>query len=488
MFGYRRCFYPMWRKAEFNFSQKTKPYPHQYEAIEFMKGDKNIPLFDEQGLGKSKIVIDTLCSDIEKKIIDSALIICKKTLLDMWKKEISKHSHLSATVLGGTARKRGRSFMYFSHFYIINYESLIPELERIKMFLNLRKFAVVLDESHKIKNPESKITRSILEIRNLAAKRIIITGTPIANRPEDLWSQFYFLDDGKTLGVSFKDFKDQFKVNLRGTDLKEYEKNLEILRERIDKISIRRTKDVLELPEKRYFDVSVELADRQGQIYDRLKEELYLEIKDTDGRSILEKIDNYLVKLLRLTQIASNPALIDEGYQETPAKFIKLDELVKEIIERGEKVIIWTSFRKNIRVLRGRYQKYGALMLFGEIPIVDRNEIVEKFVDNDSFKVLVANPSAAKEGLTLTSANNAIYLDRSFKMDDYLQSQDRIHRISQERKCNIIKMIARNTIDEYTDDILEKKHLIAQYTLGDIENVESERKFLNKQDLLEILG
>lgn len=478
----------MWKKTKFDFSTKTRPFPHQLEAIEFMKGEKNIPLFDEQGLGKSKIVIDTLCSDIENNIIDSALIICKKTLLDTWKKEISKHSHLTSAILGGSVRRRGRSFMQLSHFYIINYETFIPELERIEMFLGLKKFAIVLDESHKIKNPEAKTTRAILKIRNLAVKRIIITGTPIANRPEDLWSQFYFLDDGMTLGVSFKDFKDQFKVELKGKNLKDYEENLSLLKNRIDKISIRRTKDVLELPEKCFFDIFVELTDRQRQIYDLLKIQLFLEIKDTDGKLILEQIDNYLVKLLRLTQIASNPSLFDDSYHETPAKFLKLDELIHEIVERNEKVIIWTSFRKNIRTLRNRYKQYGSLMLFGEIPMNDRNDIVEKFVSDDSFKVLIANPSAAKEGLTLTSANNAIYLDRSFKLDDYLQSQDRIHRISQEKKCNIFKLIAINTIDEYTEDILEKKHLIAKFTLGDVENIENDRKFLTKDDLLNILG
>ena len=96
-------------------------------------------------------------------------------------------------------------------------------------------------------------------------------------------------------------------------------------------------------------------------------------------------------------------------------------------------------------------------MLFGDILIEERNNVVLKFMNTPKHKILIANPAAAKEGLTLTAANNAIYLDRNFKMDDYLQSQDRIHRISQKNKCNIIKLIARNTIDEYTDEILEKK-------------------------------
>ena len=489
MYGCQTNFYLKMRNIQFDFSPRTEPLKHQIEAIEFMKGKKDIPLFDEQGLGKSKIVIDTLCSDLNENIIDSALIVCKKTLLRMWEKEISKHSHLQSTVLSGTKRQRGRSFMHFTHFYLVNYESLISELDRIKMFLGLRKFAIILDESQKIKNPNSKITKSILKLKDLAVKRMIITGTPIANRPEDLWTQFYFLDGGETLGDDFAEFRNKFKVNLKGEqNLDRYEWTLSLLRKKIEEVSIRRTKDVLELPEKVYKDEYVKLSGTQKGMYDKAKSELLLEIKSIEGNIVREEIENYLVKLLRLTQIASNPALLDGSYDEIPAKFLKLDDILKNIIDKDEKVIIWTSFRKNIRGLRRRYKKYGSMMLFGEMLIEDRNKVVEKFMEMPQNKVLIANPSAAKEGLTLTSANNAIYLDRSFKMDDYLQSQDRIHRISQEKKCNIIKLIAKDSIDEYTDEILEKKHIIAQYTLGDIKNIEMDREFLNKEDIIRILG
>ena len=304
-----------------------------------------------------------------------------------------------------------------------------------------------------------------------------------------MWSQFYFLDNGETLGKDFKEFQKKFRIQLKGeTSLKKYENILDSIKQKINKISIRRTKNVLELPEKLYREVFVVLEKEQKRMYEKLRGELYLELKDIDDNLILEKIDNYLVKLLRLTQIASNPSLLEEGYKDTPAKFKELDKLIKDILDKNEKVIIWTSFRGNIRTLRKRYQNYGALMLFGEIPMAERDDIIEKFMQNPEIKILIANPSAAKEGLTLTSANNAIYLDRSFKMDDYLQSQDRIHRIGQQKKCQIIKLIAKDTIDEYTDEILEKKHLLAQFALGDINHIHERDKFLTKAELLKILG
>ena len=479
----------MVEKIKFDYSPKTTPLSHQIEAIDYIKGHNIVPLFDEQGMGKSKMVIDALCSNIESKEIDGALIVCKKTLIDTWKNEILKHSHLFPVVLYGTKRQRGRSFLTYGHFYIVNYESLIQELELIQLVLKYKNFAIVLDESQKIKNPDAKITRAILSLRDMVQKKIIITGTPIANRPEDTWSQFYFLDGGKLLGNDFYEFKKKYDLKLKGENsLREYEKDLLELRRKIDKMSIRRTKDILELPEKKYVDIFVDLSPKQQEIYDTAKKELYYEIKDKDGESIIEEIENYLVKLLRLTQIASNPALIVEDYDETPSKFLKLDEIVDEVVENEEKAIIWTSFRKNVRELRRRYNDLGALMLFGEIPIEERNNVVVKFMSLPKHKILIANPAAAKEGLTLTSANNAIYLDRNFKMDDYLQSQDRIHRISQAKKCTIIKLIARKTIDEYTDEILEKKELVARYALGDSNNIDMKRQCLSKEDLLDILG
>ena len=473
----------------FDFRPRTKPLKHQIEAIEFMRGKKNVPLFDEQGLGKSKIVIDALCCDIQDNVVDSVIIICKKGLLDTWQREVSKHSHLQSTVLGGPKKTRGRSFMHFNHFYLVGYETFLSELDRIERFLKLRKFALVLDESQKIKNPDSKVTHAIFQIKDLAVKRIIITGTPIANRPEDLWSQFYFLDGGKTLGSDFATFKKTFSINLRGEEvLMKCEPKIAALRERVTKVAMRRTKDILELPEKVYRDELVMLSSSQRHMYETAKTDLLLEIKDVDGRTFAEKIDNYLVKLLRLTQIASNPALLDDTYVETPAKFLILDRILKEITAAGEKAIVWTSFRQNIRALRKRYKEYGALMLFGDIAIEDRTKAIEKFMLEYRNKIMVANPSAAKEGLTLTAANHAIYLDRTFKMDDYIQSQDRIHRIGQEKRCNIVRLIASDTIDEYTDEILEKKYLIAQYALGDTCNMVTDREFLTKEDLLRILG
>ena len=477
-------------KFNFNLSSKTKPYPHQLEAVEFIRGKEFVPLFDEQGLGKTKIVIDALLRDIKDEFVDGTLIICKKYLIPMWEDEIIKHSHLKPVILKGTTKELGQKFLTFSYFYIINYDALFSEIERLKMFLKLRNLAIVLDESQRIKNPNAKITSAINEIQKYSGKRIIVSGTPIANKPIDIWSQFYFLDGGKLLGENFNDFRKKYSLEMKRDQLSEEKKeDLESLRVKINNVSIRRLKsDVLELPEKVYEDIFVKLQGKQLEIYDKLKNELVVEIEKIDGNKIIDESSNILKKLLRLTQISSNPKLIIPEFHEIPIKFLKLAEIVNIIINSNEKVIIWSSFNGNIRTLNKIYAKYGSLMIFGDIPIEERRKVVEKFQSKEENRVLIANPAAAKEGLTLTAANNAIYIDRNFNLVDYLQSQDSIQRISQTKNCRIIKIMAKDTIDEYIDEIIYKKQKIAQFLQGDISQLKEEKEYLTKSELLNILG
>jgi len=478
----------MKKKYNFDFSPKTKPFPHQVDAIEYISNKITTPLFDEQGLGKTKIVIEALCNNMANGIIDGALIICKKHLIENWKNEIETHSHLRYIVLRGSANEKGFRFMGYSHFYLINYESVIGEVARLKMLMNIRKMAIVLDESHKIKNPYAKTTNAILELKDFAKKRIIITGSPIANKPLDLWAQFYFLDNGYLLGNNYKKFEKMYSIDLKNDNLTDEKNKFNELKEIILLNSIRRLKkDVLELPEKIYFEKYVYLEGRQKEIYSKLKEELYIEITNLDGQKVIDESVVVLKKLLRLAQIASNPFLIDKAYNDIPAKFPLLDLLIENILNDQEKVIVWSCFVGNIRILNKRYKEFGSLMLYGDISIEERGKIVKQFKNDDKTRILIANPAAAREGLTLTSANNAIYLDRNFSLVDYLQSQDRIHRISQTKECRIIKLIAKNTIDEYIDEIITKKQNLAGFIQGDVNNIDT-GQYLSKEELLKILG
>jgi SNF2 family DNA or RNA helicase len=473
-------------KARQNFTAKTLPLPHQVDAINYIHNNNFIALFDEQGLGKTKIVIDALSIDMGERKIEGVLVIAPMTLLNNWEQEVLKHSFLIPIVLRGSRREKRYKFLTGANFYITNYESVISELQRIERFCKSRIISMVLDESSRIKDPKSQTAQAIFRLGLLSNKKIIISGTPVANKPYDLWAQYYFLDQGKIFGNNFNEFRAKF--NLKNAD---YQFNLKNLQEVINKNSIRRLKnDVLALPEKEYITLYADLTEKQLAMYKTLSKELVIEITNSKGELFLDESNVLLKKLLRLTQIASNPYLIDKNYDGIPSKFLILDDLVDKIITKEEKVLIWTNFVENIVLLKKRYKKYNPLAIYGDISIKDRSEYIKKFQLCETNKIMILNPSAAREGITLTRANNAIYLDRNFNLVDYLQSQDRIHRISQDKKCIIYKIVARNTIDEYIDSFIDIKKEIAGFLQSDTNHIKKEYFdfLLNKSEILRTLG
>lgn len=469
-----------------NFNSKTQAFPHQVEAINYIYKNNAVALFDEQGLGKTKIVIDALCIAMKEGTIEGALIIAPMSLLYNWEQEVCKHSFLIPLVLKGTAREKRYKFLTGANFYITNYEAVISENQRIKRFCRSRSVAIVLDESTRIKNSKTKTAQAIFQLAQYSIKRIIISGTPIANKPCDLWSQYYFLDHGVLLGNDFKKFKAKYDAKSSN-----YEGSLIELKKVLNANSIRRLKNnVLELPEKQYENIFVSIIGKQLELYEKLRKELVIEITNTKGEIVIDESSSILKKLLRLTQLVSNPYLIDKSYNETPAKFIKLDQLLSTIVSNGEKAVIWTSFVENIIILKKRYLSYAPLVIYGDIPVKERAARVFEFQNSERNKIMLLNPAAAREGITLTKANHAIYLDRNFNLVDYLQSQDRIHRISQEKPCKIYKLIAQKTIDEYIDNFVDMKSDIARFVQGDIKKMnEDTLSFLtNKSGILKMLG
>jgi SNF2 family DNA or RNA helicase len=459
-------------------------FQHQADGTQFLRGRERAGLFDEQGLGKSKQLIDAVVGEIEAGAIAGALIVCPNGLKSTWGSEIERFTSLPFAVFGaGKAARRIAFRSLRAALYVINYESVAAELPALRALLRFKHMALVLDESHRIKTPDARVTRAVLQLRNEAARRYLLTGTPVANKPEDLWSQIFFLDDGQALGATIDEFRERYQTERGGYH------NIDDLKDRVAGLSLRRLKsEVLDLPAKTYRRVHVNLAGRQAELYTRLREELAVWVKTLDGEDVLKEAEAILARLVRLAQLASNPRLLDNGYDETPAKFVALDELVSSYMAiDGQKMIIWSSFVGNVAELAERYAKYGAVVLYGEVSATDRDCAVESFREEARTRILIANPAAAREGLTLTEANVAVYVDRTFNLVDYLQSQDRIHRISQTRECEIILLVANETIDLFVDFSLEQKHRLAQFAQDDNKTIEPRDLALQKPALLRAL-
>ena len=302
-------------------------YPFQSDAFQAVKNLDFAAIFHEQGLGKTKIGIDVALNWLEQDMVDTVFIVSKKSLIQNWLKEITDHAHIKPHILSENRGSNIRLFNAPVQLYLLNYEVISTNLDLISEFLETCKVGVILDESQKIKNPESKLTKSFIELAPQFYKRVIMTGTPVANRPPDIWSQIYFLDSGKSLGKSFKSFKkrtdlpkDVSKSDKENSEI--YAKVLSEIWKSISPFTVRETKDSsgIDLPSKTISSVMMKMEGDQASIYANYLNELRHELIDDDGNLIVDDAEMILKLLLRLIQCASNPAIIDNSYSEQPIK------------------------------------------------------------------------------------------------------------------------------------------------------------------------
>lgn len=460
-------------KKEPRLDAKHQAFSYQTEAVQAVRDLDYAAIFHEQGLGKSKIAIDLMLYWLEKREIDTVLFIVKKGLIRNWERELAAHTFIKPRIINQNLKANYYAFNAPSRLMIAHFEVMISELDRFKLFLKARDVAVIVDESAKIKNPNSTLTRSFFELAPLFKKRIIMTGTPVANRPYDIWAQIWFLDQGKSLGNDFNKFKHDADLSNELANnqerREEFEDTIGSIFNRISDFSVRETKSsgILELPQKVIMTVQADWEKHQYNLYRSIKEEMRAVIVQ-EGILTEDDAEPILKRLLRLVQIASNPHLVDDNYHSTPGKLEVLEDIVSDVCHKGEKCIIWSSFTENVDWLATHLCSFGSCKVHGKLDIDRRNRAIDQFLNDPSTHVLVATPQSAKEGLTLTVSNHVIFYDRTFSLDDYLQSQDRIHRISQRKTCYVYNLIMNESIDEWVDILLKSKQLAAQLAQGDI--------------------
>ncbi len=470
-------------KVEPNLTSKHQSFPYQHDAVMALCNLEYGAIFHEQGLGKTKIAIDLLLDWLQQKTVDTVILVVKKSLIQNWLDELATHCFIKPRLLSTNREENFYVFNSPARLVVANYETIKSEKERIKLFSKTRDVGVILDEAAKIKTPDSEITQAFFELIPFFKRRVIMTGTPAANRPYDVWAQIYFLDRGNSLGTNFSEFK---RLTNLDNDLYEdegrqvgLEKQLSGVFSRISSFAVRETKasGVIELPDKVIQSVPCYWESRQLEIYQQLRNELRLVILK-NGKPVEDISDSTLKLLLRLVQVSSNPRLIDDGYGASPGKMDTLFELLSNCAAKGEKTVIWTCFNENAIWLAKELIEYSPCTVYGKLPIQTRNEHIKHFKVDPAARVLIATPGSAKEGLTLTVANNAIFFDRGFSLDDYLQAQDRIHRISQEKTCYVYNLIMQDSIDEWVDVLLAAKHAAARLVQNDID-VEEYRRIMS---------
>jgi SNF2 family DNA or RNA helicase len=457
--------------SEARHDAKHSGFPYQIDALRAIEALEYAAVFHEPGLGKTKIAIDLALAWLRNKAVDSVLVVCKRSLIANWVSEIRTHSYLYPLVLSQNRKANHVALNSPGRLYLTHYEVCKTELARLRLFLKTRRVGVICDEAQKLKNPTSALFRAFIQLREGFVRRVILTGTPIANRPYDIWGLIYFLDGGAALGADFAEFKRTFDLSTELATNPETRMSFErSVSGRIQKFTVRETKQSAQiiLPDKIIENVLVDAEELQEELYAVYRKEARAAVEKL-GTMSFDDIDEILKRLLRLVQVASNPRLVTDAYRRRPGKLPILRNLLFDARAQGSKAIVWTSFVENASWLAVELREFGSCVVHGRMGIDERNAALVRFKSQPEIRVLVATPGSAKEGLTLTVANVAIFFDRSFSLDDYLQAQDRIHRISQEKTCYIYNLLLKDSIDLWVDELLTAKHLAAQLGQGDID-------------------
>jgi len=330
---------------------------------------------------------------------------------------------------------------------------------------------VVLDEAQAIKNPGSRQSRAVKELK--ASRRIALTGTPVENRLGDLWSLFDFINPG-LLGKA-AEFTRLAKKITQGADPAAYAP----LRQLVAPYILRRMKTdrriIADLPDKTEVNALCGLSKRQAVLYEQTVRTLAEKLADKDSDPMARR-GLVLATLMRLKQLCNHPAQWAgeaAGADYTPeesGKFLRLAELAGEIAERQEKVLVFTQFRELTgpleRFLAGVFGRAG-LVLHGGTPVAERRRLVERFQEAEGPPFFVLSLKAGGTGLTLTEAGHVIHFDRWWNPAVENQATDRAYRIGQKKNVLVHKFVCRGTLEERIDKLITDKRALADAVLAE---------------------
>ncbi len=471
---------------EFEF--KTNPFQHQVEGFKYGLAHDRWLLGDEQGLGKTKQAIDIAVAKKYQKGYKHCLIICGVNGLKWnWVNEVATHSNEQAYILGQEV-KRGKVRIGSNkdkltdlqnldtnpcYFLITNVESLRNKdiADKVNELCKSGEIGItVIDEIHKCKDPSSQQGKGILKVQSEC--RIAMTGTPLMNSPMDIYIIL------KWLGYenhSFYSFRNHYCImgGFGGYEVLGY-RNLNELEAQLKDIMLRRRKDdVLDLPEKTYINEYVEMSDKQKTIYKQVTEE----VRDNIDQIAISP--NPLAQLIRLRQATGYTGILSSEIQES-AKLDRMEELVAEAKDNGEKVVIFSNWTQiTDEVFYRLCRKYKVGQITGETKDEDRQALVDKF-QNGELDVMIGTIGAMGTGLTLTAGTVEIFLDEPWNKALKDQAEDRCHRIGQKENITIYTLLTKDTIDERINDIVVKK--------GEMSDALVDGKVtMNKREVLDFL-
>ncbi len=439
-------------------------------------------LADDMGLGKTVQVIAMLLARTDPRA--ASLVVCPASLIGNWRAEFEKFAP-SLRVLVAHTSVTSREALANAAFD--DFDVVITTYQNITRSDELRGHAwncVVLDEAQAIKNPGTAQTKAVKLLQ--AQGRIALTGTPVENRPGDLWSLFDFLNPG-LLG----------SASAFGETIKRLGTNFAPLRQLVQPYILRRMKTdkriIADLPDKTEVKAMCPLTKKQATIYTRLVEELKRTLAD-ERLPPIQRNGLVLSFLVKFKQVCNHPSHWSGDAQFKPedsGKFLRLTELCEQLAERQERALVFTQFQEMCDPLvQHLTQVFGrpGLMLHGGTPVKQRAKLVEQFQGDDGPPFFVVSVKAGGTGLTLTAASHVIHFDRWWNPAVENQATDRAYRIGQKKNVLVHKFVVPGTIEERVDRLIEEKKALAEDLLGSGAGAEKMLTDMNADELLRFVA
>ena len=435
-------------------------------------------LADDMGLGKSIELIAFLLHLQEKDALEApTLLVCPTSVLGNWEREVKKFGPtLKLLVHHGDKRAKGKAFataIKGKNLIITSYALVFRDAKEIQ---GIKWQGLVLDEAQNIKNSESKQSKTVREIE--ASFKIALTGTPVENRLQELWSILEFLNPGYLGARNF--FQRRFAIPIEKYGDRE---SLQSLRSLVRPFILRRLKTdksiIQDLPEKQEMTVFCGLAPEQATLYQQIVETSITELESAEG---IQRRGMILALLVRLKQLCNHPLLLTakqnpkalEIKSQESGKLQRLLEMLEEVVAEGDRALIFTQFAEWGKLLKPHLEQHlgrEILFLYGGIKQQQREEMIDRFQnDPQGPPIMILSLKAGGTGLNLTRATHVFHYDRWWNPAVENQATDRVFRIGQTRNVQVHKFVCTGTLEEKIHDMIESKKALAEQVVSAGEN------------------
>lgn len=478
---------------------------YQHRAVVFLRNIKRAPLFLDCGMGKTFIVLVSTELQIKSgELRPGKTLICAKlmTLEEGWLKDAEKFTNLKLKMLwmpAGRVRRKERIIEMLNEpadAYVINHDG-VRIFEEALAAHQFQK--VVIDESTILKNfhgmhraiKGGQFGRSIMNVAANASHRVIMSGTPAPNGPDDLWGQFSFLDpDGVLLEPSFNDFREEF---MQLVDLRPKNKRYRTLRDgstvymplgprdpkqwEVKKDSVERIGGIVnplafrakirdhitDLPELTTIPHLVDMTPEQKKHYDDMKERLRVVINDTRITVPVK-----LTQIMKLRQITGGFIIDNEDVPHAMPVNPKLDALDSLLEEIGteDKVVIYAQYQWEVELIKSRYKDRGIVSVYGGNSSQQNLKNVSDFINDPSVKLAVLHPKSAAHGITFTMAHYMVFYSIDHSAEDNYQCVKRIERMGQKSAMFVYYFLCKASIDRHIYQVVIDKNKAQEQLLG----------------------